>query len=242
MNVLTHGLLILAQAAEAAEEEGGNFILEYLSAGGWMMYVILSLSVLGTLFFLERAVNLYVVRRLNARAFTARIIDHVNHRRIREALDACEIGSKHPLVAVMKAGLVRSNRREKEIERAMEDQMLAALGQIQKRVELMSLMANIATLLGLLGTIFGLISAFSSVAAASAAERQSALAAGISQAMYTTAFGISVAIPLLFFHHVLSKRSESILIEVEGGASSLLVALGGQASETNAPPNLKEVA
>ena len=240
-----HGVLWVAQAgaeqvAAAADEQ--NFILRYLNEGGWMMYVILFLSVLGTLLFLERVFNLYVLRRLNARAFVFKVMDHVNHRRMREALDLCEVNSKHPLVAVMKAGLVRSNRREKEIERAMEDQMLAALPDIQKRVELMSLLANIATLLGLLGTIFGLIAAFSSVAAASAAERQSALAAGISQAMYTTAFGISVAIPLLFYHHVLSKRSEKILVEVEGGASALLVALGGQAGESSKPDHLREVA
>lgn len=73
----------------------------------------------------------------------------------------------------------------------------------------MALLANSATLLG---TIFGLISAFASISMASAAARQDALAAGISTAMYTTAFGISVAVPLLVFHHILSNRSEKILI------------------------------
>lgn len=240
---LAHGLGIIAQAAaeEAAAEEG-NFLIAYLNDGGWMMWVILSLSIIGTLLFLERAFNLYLVRRLNARAFVSKVVDHVNHRRVREALDVCEVNSKHPLVAVLKAGLLRANRREKEIERAMEDQMLAALPDIQKRVELMGLLANIATLLGLLGTIFGLISAFTAVSAASAAERQTALAAGISQAMYTTAFGISVAVPMLFYHHFLSKRSETILMEIEGGASALLVALAGQASDAPNKPNLKEVA
>jgi biopolymer transport protein ExbB len=83
----------------------------------------------------------------------------------------------------------------------------------------------------LLGTIFGLITAFNSVAAATAAERQAALAAGISQAMYTTAFGISVAVPLLFFHHFLSKRTEAIIHQVEQGASALLVALAGRSED-----------
>lgn len=236
----TQGLLILAQAAEASAEEEANFLVQYLNDGGWMMYVILVFSIVGTLLFLERAFNLYVMRRLNAKSFIAKVIDHVNHRRVREALDTCEINAKHPLVSVMKAGLARSNRREKEIERAMEDQMLAALPDVQKRVELMSLLANIATLLGLLGTIFGLISAFSAVSAASAAERQAALAGGISQAMYTTAFGISVAVPLLFYHHMLARRSERILMETESGATALLVALGGQASESKS--NIREVA
>jgi biopolymer transport protein ExbB/TolQ len=210
-------------------------IAEYLSAGGWMMYVILTVSIIGVMMFLERCFALFVQRRLNARAFIKQVINHVENRRFRDALDMCEISSKHPLAAAMKAGILRANRRDKEIERSMENEMLAALPEVQKRVAFMGLLANIATLLGLLGTIFGLIAAFSSVAAASAAARQEALAAGISQAMYTTAFGISVAVPLLFFHHVLSKRMEKILIETEGGASALLVALTGVVRELRSP-------
>lgn len=210
-------------------------ISEYLSAGGWMMYVILSVSIIGVMIFLERCFALFVQRRLNARAFIKQVINHVENRRFREALDMCEISSKHPLASAMKAGILRANRRDKEIERAMENEMLAELPEVQKRVAFMGLLANIATLLGLLGTIFGLIAAFSSVAAASAAARQEALAAGISQAMYTTAFGISVAVPLLFFHHILSKRMEKVLIETEGGASALLVALTGVVRELRSP-------
>lgn len=216
----------------AAGPEGGNVLLQYLEDGGWMMTVILIVSLFGTAMFLERAFNLYLVRRLNSRAFVSRIVSNIENRRFREAIDATEVSSKHPLVAVAKAGLIRSNRREKEIERAMENEMLAAIPGLQSRITILAVLANIATLLGLLGTIFGLITAFTSVAAASAAERQTALAGGISQAMYTTAFGISVAVPLLLFHHFLSKRVESILMEMESGASSILVALAGVRGDT----------
>lgn len=211
----------------ATQEAQGNVLLEYLNEGGWMMYVILTVSLFGMAMFLERSFDLFIMRRLNSRGFMSRIIGNVENRRFREAIDATEVSSRHPLVAVIKAGLIRANRREKEIERAMENEMLSAIPMLQKRIAIMAVLANIATLLGLLGTIFGLISAFSSVAAASAAERQEALAGGISQAMYTTAFGISVAVPLLLFHHVLSKRVEAILMEMEGGATSILVALSG---------------
>ena len=47
--------------------------------------------------------------------------------------------------------------------------------------------------------------------------------------MYTTAFGIVAAVPLLFFHHLLSARQEEVINEMEGGATSLLVALCGAA-------------
>ncbi|MEZ4472915.1 MAG: MotA/TolQ/ExbB proton channel family protein [bacterium] len=152
---------------------------------------------------------------------------HVEARQFRRAIDACKVGSRHPLVGVLRAGIMRANRREKEIERAMEREMVQALPGLHRRVGLLGFLANSCTLLGLLGTIFGLITAFASVSEASAAARQQALADGISQAMYTTAFGIVVAVPLLYFHHLLSERVDGVLNEMEGGATALLVAMTG---------------
>lgn len=208
-----------------ADGNVGHVLQEYLDAGGWMMYVILTVSIIGVMIFLLRLFDLYIGYRLNVRSFTRDIVENVQERKFRKALDFCEISTKHPLVFIMKAGLIRANQRPQDIERAMDKEMFISLPGLQKRVDLMAVLANVATLLGLLGTIFGLIAAFSSVAAASAMERQEALAAGISQAMYTTAFGISVAVPLLIFHHILSKRVERIIVESEGGATSLLVAI-----------------
>lgn len=222
---------------EATAASGGGFtaMLSYLDDGGFVMYVILAVSMVGTALFLERAFDLYVLRRLGAEGLLKGVMRSVERRRYSEALSACDVRSNHPLVSVLKAGLVRADRRASEIERAMEKEMLEAVPKLQKRVGFLALLANSSTLFGLLGTIFGLISAFNSVAAASAAERQEALAAGISQAMYTTAFGIAVALPLLFMHHFLSKRSERIVMEVEGGATALLVALAGEVDERSRP-------
>lgn len=204
----------------------GTF-LEYLDKGGWMMYVILVVSIVGASVFFERAYDLFIRLRLNAAGFLGVVMGHVEARRFRQALDSCKVASQHPLVDVVRAGIMRANRREPEIERAMEKEMLDALPGLNKRLGLLGFLANVCTLLGLLGTIFGLIVAFSSVSEASAAERQDVLSGGISQAMYTTAFGIVVAVPLLFFHYLLTSRQEAILTEMEGGATSLLVALTG---------------
>jgi biopolymer transport protein ExbB len=218
-------------SASAQESAGGATLLTYLEDGGPVMYVILFLSLVGTVIFLERMFGLYVVRRLAARSLTERVVEAVEARSFRKALDLCQVRSSHPLLAVFRAGILRADRREKEIERAMEKEMIASLPSLNRRLDLLGLLANSATLVGLLGTIFGLIAAFNSISVASAAERQEALASGISQAMYTTAFGISVAVPLLFFHHFLSRRQEEILTEVEDGATALLVALSGRVEE-----------
>lgn len=215
-----------AESGGDAPSAGGSVVFDYLADGGPVMYVILLLSVLGTAIFAIRAVDLYLVRRLGARSFMAKVLGHVEKGALDRALAACNVKTKHPLVEVVRTGVLAANQREKDVERAIEDVMLKNIDPLSKMIGLMALLANTATLLGLLGTIFGLIAAFNSVAAASAAERQQALADGISQAMYTTAFGIAVAVPLLFFHHFLSRRQEVIMTEMESGATATLVALG----------------
>ncbi|MCA9513976.1 MAG: MotA/TolQ/ExbB proton channel family protein [Myxococcales bacterium] len=206
----------------------------WFEAGGEMMWVILALSVIGWVVFVERVWTLWFTHRLATTPFINRVVTLVEQRRFREALDATNLKTKHPLVGVMRAGVLRADRRLKEIERGMERQMLDALPELGKRVGFLALLANAATLLGLLGTIFGLIKAFDSVKMAEAVQRQQELSNGISVAMYTTALGISVAVPLLFFHHFLSRRSEDIISDVERGATALVVALGG---ELGAPPD-----
>ena len=220
-----------AKPSEKEDKGGLATILEYLDKGGWMMYVILIVSIIGMGIFFERGFVMFVRQRLNANGFIATIMGHIESRQYRQAIDACKVGSKHPLVNIMRSGIMRTNRREAEIERAMEKEMLDALPTLNKRIGLLSFLANSCTLLGLLGTIIGLIAAFSAVSAASAAEKQTALANGISTAMYTTAFGIVAAVPLLFFHHLLSARQEEVINEMESGATSLLVALCGAADE-----------
>ena len=215
-------------AAEAAASDDGFSVLQILADGGWAMYVILVISLIGFAVFFERMFDLYVLQRMPTRSMIEKVRALVERRRFPEALAAVDIRTKHPIAAVYRAGLLRAERRAQEIERAMEDQMLANLPKLTKRVAFLALLANSATLMGLLGTILGLIETFNAVSAASAAEKQEALSSGISMAMYTTAFGVAVALPLLFMHHMVSKRSEKIIIETEGASTALLVALAGE--------------
>ncbi|MEM6958200.1 MAG: MotA/TolQ/ExbB proton channel family protein [Myxococcota bacterium] len=223
--MLTAPAVAFAQEEAAAEESSGSTILDLLNDGGWMMYVILIVSVFGTVLFIERAIDLYFRRRLNAESFMADVFGAVEKGRWEDAIRKCRVSTRHPLIEVVRTGIVSANQRERDIERAVEDVMLKSLKPLTQRVGIIALLANSATLLGLLGTILGLISAFNSVAVASAAERQTALADGISQAMYTTFFGILVAVPLLFFHHFISRRQEVIMMEVESGATAVMVTL-----------------
>ena len=215
-------------------------LLELLGRGGWMMWVILGISIIALAITLERVIMIYIRARLNVGAFMVRIKGLVENRKYAEAIESCNVRSQHPLPRVLKAGIAKANRREKEIERAMEEEMLRAIPPMQRGVGFLGLLGNSATLLGLLGTIFGLIRAFSGVSAASAAARQEVLAEGISMAMYTTAFGLIVAVPILFFHMMISGRVDKLLIQIEEGASGLLGALAGRLKEPKSVVSSKQ--
>jgi len=86
---------------------------------------------------------------------------------------------------------------------------------IDKRVSYLSTLANIATLLGLLGTIQGLIQAFAAVGVADPSQKAFLLANGISVALYTTAFGLIVAIPMLAGYTVLQAKAHRLIDEID---------------------------
>ena len=207
-------------------------VTELLNTGGWMMYVILGLSIIALAITIDRVITLHIRSKLNVTQLLGKVVRAIESDDYVKAIETCNIRTKHPLPRILKAGLSKANRREKEIERAMEEEMLRALPGVQRGVGFLGLLGNTATLLGLLGTIFGLITAFSGVSAASATERSKVLAEGISVAMYTTAFGLITAVPILFAHQLISGRIEKLLIQQEEGATSLLVALASKLKGT----------
>ena len=117
---------------------------------------------------------------------------------------------------------------DKEIQRSMEEEMLRSLPKVQQNIDYVAMAANVATLLGLLGTIFGLIMAFKGMVGKSAQARQEHLSKGISVAMYTTAFGLIIAIPFLFSHYWLNRRGSRIMETVEESSVTLLNALASK--------------
>ncbi|MDM7919841.1 MAG: MotA/TolQ/ExbB proton channel family protein [Methanosarcina sp.] len=138
-----------------------------------------------------------------------------------DALKECSKIENHPLGRILKAGLIKSDKKDKDIERAMEEKILREIPKIKARINLLTLFANISTLLGLLGTIQGLMLSFKSVNSASEAMKQEILASGISVAMLTTAFGLIVAIPCLIAYYILNNKSEFIIDQFEEKALTL---------------------
>ncbi len=193
--------------------------------GGFFMHPILLVSILALALFCERASYLFFSLRLDTDTVFKKIMLSLEKYNFRVAIEECTRIENHPLGRILKAGLLKSDKRDKEIERAMEEKLIKEIPKIKGKTNLFSLFANIATLIGLLGAIHGLITAFEGVAHASDSMKQEILASGISVAMLTTAFGLLIAIPCLVGFYVINNKGESVIDDLEQKALSLFNAL-----------------
>jgi len=209
-------------------------MFSFFQNGGTFMYVILSVSIVGLALFCERAGFLYFRLKMNSDKAFQKIMVHLEKANYRGAIDECTRIESHPLGRILKAGLLKSDKRDREIEMTIEENILKEIPYIKARINYLTLLANISTLLGLLGTIIGLITAFQGVSEASAAMKQEILAQGISVAMFTTAFGLMVAIPCLAGFYVLNNRGDYLVDQLEEKALRLFNTLSAMKREREA--------
>ena len=189
-------------------------LIQMKDGGAWMI-PILVVAVFAMAIAFERLFYILFRANINSTAFMAQIQKLIMANNIDRAIKLCNAEPHAALPRVVKAGLTRANRTEKEIENAIDEATLEVGPRVNKRTGYLSMLANVATLCGLLGTIWGLIMAFQGVATASAETKQTVLAAGISMAMYTIAGGLMVAIPTLLIHSIVLNKSNKILDYVD---------------------------
>lgn len=106
------------------------------------------------------------------------------------------------------------------LEEIIREAVLAQAGKLEKGMWLLGAVVNTAPQLGLLGTVTGMITSFSGLSAS--AESSKIVAAGISEALYTTAFGLIVAIPSLIFYNYFNRRIDAIALEMERAALHIM--------------------
>ena len=206
-------------------------MVRFFQEGGFFMYPIAVILVIGLAIALERWFYLSTTKRSNRAAFDQGILPILRKHDYKSALKFSN-ESQTAIAAIMGAGLSRlvNGSRRDEVEFAMEEGLMETLPRLEKRTPYLATLANVSTLLGLLGTIIGLIAAFTAVAHADPSEKASLLSQSISVAMNTTAFGLMSAIPLLLFHAVLQTKTNEIVDSFEMAGVKLLNLISNQAS------------
>jgi biopolymer transport protein ExbB/TolQ len=184
-------------------DKGGPFFI----VNTFFLAVVIALIVERSMYFLGRG-------HLNAKAFLEQIKRLLAANNVDRAKKLCD-ATTAPVARVAKAGLNRLHRGEAAVAQAMEETMTDALPEVKTRIGALWSMANIVTLTGLLGTITGLIRTFSALDNALPQEKDKKLSRGISEAMYNTAYGLSIALVCMVAHLLLSSASKKVIADLE---------------------------
>ncbi len=187
-------------------------LAKFFNDGGVFMYFITALLGLGIAIAAERAYFLVFRFNVDGRKFFAEIRRRVDSGDLNGARQIC---TGAPLPRILGAGLSAASKGERAVQVAVDEEALAVLPMVEKRLHYLSMVANVSTLLGLLGTIQGLMAAFAAVAGADPSQKAAMLASGISMAMLTTAYGLIVAIPCMISYSYLQARTTKIIDEID---------------------------
>jgi biopolymer transport protein ExbB/TolQ len=180
--------------------------------GGPFMYPILATSVFALAIIVERIYFLAVRYGINDSTFLGKIQELVRGGDVDGAIKLCD---NTPVPKVVRAALKSSGRSVRDVQNAVDEAAMEVLPLVERRVHYLAMAANVATLLGLLGTIIGLMQSFNAVAGAEAAQKGAILAKGIAIALNTTAYGLTVAIPCLFFYAFIQSRANNLVEQVD---------------------------
>jgi biopolymer transport protein ExbB len=204
---------------------------QHFQEGGWGMYPIVVWQILALAIIIERAVYLYK-SSINKDVFLSTMQKCILAGDIGRAIKLCSAADA-PLARIVKAGLMKVNRPDAEVQAAMDEAALDELPKIERRTPYLALLANLAMLSGLLGTVTGLIGAFGAVANADPSSKATLLAKGISEAMNCTAFGLLAAIVALIGYAVLNGKTQKLIDDINAATVQVLNLVVNNRSKVN---------
>lgn len=194
-------------------------MIEIIKSGGPLMIVIFILSIMGLSVILERGVYFYRNEKHNGELLINHLENFIKNGEKQRAIDVCN-HFKNTSAKVMKTILIEYKSDNVTcctydfLEEKARECALRELPKLERHMWMLGLAANVTPLAGLLGTVTGMISAFTAMSQHGAGD-PTVLAAGISQALITTASGLTVAIPALIFYNYYQKKIEKAMLDME---------------------------
>ncbi len=194
-------------------------MVDYFLQGGGFMWPILIAGVAGIAFSLERLYHL-LKGDLNVDSFTNEVAGTLKESGVKAAIAKCD-EAKGPVRNIFLAALERIGLGASEAEKAIEARGSIEMASLEKNMSWISFVIGTAPMLGFLGTVVGMIRAFNDIKDANDIS-PAVVAAGISVALLTTAFGLIVAVILQFFQNIALNMIEGRIVDMEKGSEALV--------------------
>ena len=200
-------------------------MLWFIVKGGPVMVPIIAASILGLAIIMEKLWTFFSIR-LDGERFTEEILRLIRAGHFKEALALCAKHPHSPLAITLKAGIERRDLTTHELERHLERTGNIQVKSLERYIGGLISVVGIEPLLGFLGTITGLIRAFMAWERAGSSVTVSMLAAGMYEAMITTAAGLIIAVPYYLVCNFIISRIKYVSYELSDSSMQLVEVLG----------------
>lgn len=218
----------------SAASSGSPRLTDILRSGGPLMIPIGLCSFLLVVFTFERFISLRR-QRIIPSTFTRKFLTQLNEGELtQETATAICDRDDSPMARVFKAGVQKWGKPAVEVEQAVLDEGERTSNRLRKYLRLINGVATLCPLFGLLGTVLGMIHAFDSIASASATsvDPKTLIATGISQALLTTAAGLTVAIPALISYLFFTSRVDKHIMDIDALGMKVVNLVSAEAMTT----------
>ncbi len=184
---------------------------EFYREGQWGMHPILICFLISMGLVVERIKVLWLDCAENKHALLTGLNQHIMRGDVQAAIRWLASQKSGPISRILRAGLLKAHRPDKEIQAALDQASLSEVPRIEARTGYLAVLSNACTLFALIGTISGLITTFGAVASADPASRATLLSAGISEAMHCTLFGLGCAVIVLLLYAVIQSKTQHLV-------------------------------
>ena len=202
----------------------GGTIMELMYEGGTVMWILLVFSIVALAVIVERGIVLRSAKIKVSQFLLDLRKALMNNKSIRAGTKVCE-KYKGPLASIMKAGLLKYGQPKEDVEKTIETAALHEMARLEKRLVVLASVANVSPLLGFFGTVSGMIKSFDALAE-QGLSNPGAVAAGISEALVTTAGGLAVAIPTQLAYNFFMNSINKSVRDIETSTNMLLETFG----------------
>lgn len=202
------------------QQEMSYSLIEMASKGGWLMLVLLALSIIAIYIFGKKW---WMIRQANkiGKNFMNDIRDYIHEGKIKSAITLCEKYDS-PIARLVEKGIERIGRPLNDIQAAVENTANVEVARLEKGLSFLATVSGGAPMIGFLGTVIGMIQAFFNMSQAGNNIDITLLSSGIYTAMVTTVGGLIVGIVCYFLHNLLVNRISKVVFELEVRANEFM--------------------
>lgn len=200
-------------------------MFDIIVSGGWLMLPIIICSIITIAITIERFWTLNPAK-IAPRNQLGQVWNWIQTNQM-DSEKLKELRRSSPLGRILAAGLSNSRHGREIMKDSIEEAASQVIHEMERFLTILGTVATISPLLGLLGTVFGMITVFNAIMLQGTGDA-SVLAGGISQALITTAAGLSVAIPAMISHRFFLRRMDTLVVTMEQESLKLVDALHGE--------------